>query len=95
MAKNKVRVELDLKGINRMMKGNGVYGFLQQAGEHVADRATEYCGEAFRARTARIRWIAVTNVFADTPEAKKAVYDENVLEKAIGSYHLPRRKGGR
>ena len=89
MARNRVKVELNLPGINAVMKSPGVQAHLQAAGEHVAALAGEISGgEKFGARTHQADWIAVTNVYPDSREAAKANAEDNVLLKALGASGL-------
>ena len=85
---SKVKVEINLPGINAMMKSPPIASALQNAGNAVARAA----GEGFDARTHQASWVAIANVYADTKEAKKANRDDNVLLKAVGAVGLPTTK---
>ena len=80
MSRQKVRVELNLQGVNELMKSKEIQAVLQQEGEKVAAAA----GEGYAARTHLANWIAVTNVYAETEEAKRENLEHNTLLKALG-----------
>ncbi len=85
---SKVRVELDLKGLNELMKSPEIQASLQKAGEAVAHAA----GKDYAARTHMADWIAVTNVYPTSREAVRENYSQNTLIRALGSVGLPMRK---
>lgn len=84
---SKVKIELNLQGINEMMKSEEIQAHLQAAGEAVANSA----GNGYAAKTSTIRWIAVTNVYPDTKEAAHDNFKNNSLLKAVGSVGLKMR----
>ena len=91
----KVRIELNLAGVNEMMKSPGIQSALQAAGEAVAAAASEMAdGEPFEASTHLANWVAITNVWPASKKASKANYNDNVLLKGIGAAGLPTSKGG-
>ncbi len=79
----KVKVELNLKGINEMMKSAPIQAALRAAGEAVARQAG---GEAHADATRTINWIAVQDIRSDNDK------DENALISAISSVGLSLRK---
>lgn len=85
---SKVRVELNLKGINELMKSPEIQSSLQKAGEAVAHAA----GKNYTARTHLADWIAITNVYPASKEALEENYSQNILVKALGSVGLPMHK---
>lgn len=88
MAKN-VKVELNLKGLNELMKSPEMASCLQEAGERVARAA----GEGYEAKTyTDTKYIAICDVSAVTDKAKKENYEKNTLLKALGSSGLPLTK---
>ena len=84
-----VKVELNLAGINEMMKSPEIQAHLQKAGEMVADAA----GDGYAASTTikDMRWIAITNVYPDSKEAAHDNFTHNSLLKAVGAVGLPMR----
>lgn len=87
MAKN-IKIELNLKGLNELMRSEEMQNILDQAGEAVATAA----GEGFGHRTDVIRWIAVTNVYPGTTEAYRKNMKENTLLTAVGNVGLSLKK---
>lgn len=90
---SKVRIELNLLGINEMMKSPQIQDALQSAGEAVARSASDMSGEDYGARTHLANWIAVTNVYPETPSAHYRNLEDNTLLKAVGAVGLPLGKG--
>ena len=88
MSKSNVRVELNLAGINAMMKSAEIAGALQAAGEAVASAA----GTGYAASTHQASWVAITNVYATDKKASKDNRDNNTLLKAVGAVGLPQTK---
>lgn len=82
-----VKIELNLQGINEMMKSEEIQAHLQRAGEAVANAA----GNGYAAKTQEINWIAITNVYPDSKEAAHDNFQNNSLLKAIGAVGLPMR----
>ena len=90
-----VEIELNLEGINELMKSPQIQSALQSAGEAVAAAASGMAkGEPFEASTHLANWVAITNVWPASRKAAKANYDDNVLLKGVGSVGLPTSKGG-
>lgn len=83
-----VKFELNLPGLNELMKSSEMQSALLEAGQAVANAAGgEYAAEVHTAN-----WIAISNVYADTPKAKRENLKDNVLLKALGATGLPMRK---
>ena len=80
---SKVKVELNLRGINELMRGPAMQAVLQQAGEKVAAQAAAMDSAEYAAQTYQIRWIAVTNVFPDSADAAHKNFERNTLLKVI------------
>lgn len=79
----KVKFNLNLRGLNQLMRGPEVQADLQRRGEKIAQAAESMSnGGEFEVETKPIRWIAVTNVRTKDDKALRAVYENNVLEKA-------------
>ena len=81
---SKVRIVLNLPGINEVMKSKAIQETLQQAGEKVAGQATAMDGTEYAATTHLANWIAVTNVFPNSKDAAHANFKNNTLLKALG-----------
>lgn len=80
------KFELNLPGLNALMKSPEMQAVLDKAGADMAGRASDMAeGEPFRHKTKTLNWIAVTNVAPDSIEAAQANLDENILLKALGS----------
>ena len=85
---SKVKIELNLEGINEMMKSGPIQGAVLEAGQAVAAAA----GEGYAAEVHQANWVAISNVYAETPEAKRDNLRNNTLLKALGSTGLPMSK---
>ena len=82
-----VKIELNLPGINEMMKSPKMQTHLQKASDMVASAA----GDGYIAETETINWVAITTVKASTKEAGLDNLKHNTLLKALGSVGLPMR----
>lgn len=80
---DKVKVELNLKGVNELMKSAPIQSALKAAGEAVAQQAG---GGAHADSTRTINWIAVQDIRSDDEK------DLNVLISAASSVGLSLRK---
>lgn len=87
MAKN-VRFELDLKGLNELMKSDWMQGHLESAGKAVANSA----GSGYEQRVHTASYVAIANVYPNSKDAAKENYKENTLIKALSSAGLPMEK---
>lgn len=84
----KVEFELNLSGLNELMKSPEMQSALDEAGAAVAQAAgAEY---AHRVHTAS--FVSIANVYPDSKEAAKENYETNSLLKAIGSVGLSMSK---
>ncbi len=88
MSKSKVRVELNLAGVNELMKSPEIQDAVLRAGQAVAAAA----GEGYAAEVHQADWVAISNVYAETPEAKRDNLENNTLLRALGSTGLPTHK---
>ena len=86
----KVKVELNLKGINEVMKSPEIQSACQAAGQAVAQAA----GSDYGTESGTIQYIAYCNVFPDSKEAAKENYEDNSILKAVSAVGLPMTKGG-
>ena len=81
---NKVKFELNLPGLNELMKSGEMQDALTSAGNAVARAA----GGDYGVRTHVASYVAITNVYPDSQEAALKNYQENTLVKALGSAGL-------
>lgn len=84
----KVRFELNLRGLNELMKSPEMVQALDEAGEAVANAA----GEDFKFRTHQASYVAICNVYPDSVKALRSNLKHNTLLKAIGTAGLPMTK---
>ena len=80
---SKVHVELNLPGINAVMKSPEIQAALTAAGNAVAGRAASMDGEAYAARTHLANWIAITNVYPDSAKAARSNFQNNTLLRSL------------
>lgn len=85
----KVEVELNLPGLNELMKGPEMKAALQEAGSAVARAA----GGDYACDVDTLNWIAIANVYPNSKEAAHENFKSNSLLKAIGSVGLSTSKG--
>lgn len=83
-----VEFELNLKGLNELMKSPEMQNCLKEAGEAVAQRA----GEGFEVDVHNADFAAVCYVDAKSKEAVKASFEDNTLLKALSSSGLSMTK---
>lgn len=83
MSKN-VEFELNLPGLNELMKSGEMETCLRTAGQAVAHSA----GSGFNCRVWQHPFVAICNVYPDTREAAIKNAKENALVKALGSAGL-------
>lgn len=88
---SKIKVELNLRGVNEVMKSPEIQAAVQAAGDAVASAASGMSGgKAFAARTHLASFVAIANVYPDSKDAAHANFKDNVIEKAVGSLGLKR-----
>ena len=80
-----LKVVLNLKGINDLMKGPEIQAALHRAGRAVAEAA----GEDFDSSTHLASFVAIENVYPTTRKAYYRNLNENTLLKAAGAVGLP------
>ena len=73
------KFELNLPGLNELMKSSEMQAILSEKGSEVAKRA----GDGYAYRTHVADFVAITNVYPDTKEAAKDNYTNNTLLKAL------------
>ena len=83
-----VKFELNLPGLNELMKSPEMQDALLEAGGAVARSA----GSDYAAEVHTANWIAISNVYPNSKEAAHENYKENTLLKALGSAGLAMRK---
>ena len=79
-----IKFELNLPGLNELMKSAEMQQALTEAGNKVAHSA----GPDFGIRTHVASFVAITNVFPESREAAVKNSKENTLLKALGSAGL-------
>lgn len=80
----KVEFELNLKGLNDLMKSPGMQEALKTAGQSVANSA----GSDYGAEVHTASWTAISNVYPDSKRAAHENFKENTLLKALQSSGL-------
>lgn len=82
---SKANFELNLPGLNQLMKGPEMQSVLQEKGNEVASRARSMCPKGeYETRTVTGRFIATTFVSAENWEAIHDGFENNTLLKALG-----------
>ena len=84
----KVEIELNLPGLNELMKGSEIQSVLKSAGNSVAQAA----GSDYACDVDVINWIAIANVYPNSRKAAHENFKDNSLLKAVGSVGLPMSK---
>lgn len=84
----KIKVELNLPGLNELMKSPEMQSHLNDAGNAVARAA----GTDYACQVDVINWIAIANVFPNSQSAAHENFKDNTLLKAVGSVGLPMSK---
>ena len=75
------RFELNLPGLNELMKSGEMQTVLNQTASQIAGRA----GDGFEVEGAHpLSFVAITSVRAESAEARRACNQNNALEKAVG-----------
>lgn len=76
--------ELNLPGLNELMKGAEMQAVLTQAGNAVASAA----GGDYGVRTHVASFVAIANVYPNSAKAAKDNFENNTLVKALGAAGL-------
>ena len=84
----KVKVELNLPGINDLMRSQPIQDAVENAGKAVAQQ----CRRDFETKSGTIRWIAFCNVYPNSKSAAKQNYDDNSLVKGLSAVGLKMSK---
>lgn len=85
----RVKFQLNLPGLNELMKSGEMQSILSDAGRAVARAAGSDYGE----RTHVASFVAISNVFPTSKKAAADNYKNNTLVKALGSAGLKMTKG--
>lgn len=85
----KVKFELNLPGLNAVMKSGGIQAQLQAAGNAVAGIADGNYGVRVHDDP---RWLAIANVYPNDQETAIKNSEQNELLKALGAAGLPMTK---
>lgn len=83
-----VKFELDLKGLNEVMKSSEMQSALMEAGQAVASAA----GSDYEAEVHTASFVAISNVYPVSKDAAKDNYENNTLLKAAQSVGLGMEK---
>ncbi len=84
----KIKFELNLPGLNQLMKSAGMQAHLQAAGEAVAGVAQGNYG----VRVHEASFVAIANVYPEDAESARRNSEDNELLKALGAAGLPMSK---
>ena len=88
---NKVDFELDIEGLQELMKSSEMQQILNEAATSVADKARMQTGNEDFGHDVRVAsYVAIGTVFPQSEAAARASYQDNVLEKSLSG--LPRTK---
>lgn len=87
---SKTKFELNLVGLNELMKSDEMCTALEAAGSAVANSA----GSEYGHRVHEATYVAICNVYPDSKKAAHENYTENTLVKALGSVGLSMTKRG-
>ena len=82
----KIKVELNLAGVNELMKRQELQDMMQSLGEQIAARAENMSTDPkaeYESNTKTLNWIAVTNIRAVNHEAFEEDLENNTLSKAL------------
>ena len=81
---NEVKFELNLPGLNELMKSAQMQAVLDEAGASVASAA----GSDYASSPKTGHWIGFSNIYPNSARAAKENYEDNTLIKAISSSGL-------
>ena len=83
-----VKFELNLSGLNELMKSAEMEAVLDEAGAAVASAA----GAEYGHRVHQANFVALCNVYPDSKEAAEENFEENTLIKALSQVGLSMSK---
>lgn len=84
----KIKFELNIKGLNQLMKSAEMQAHLAQAGNAVANAA----GNDYAQRVHDATFVSIANVYPTTKKAAKDNAKENTLLKALSAVGLSMKK---
>lgn len=84
----KTRFELNMPGLNELMKSSEMEAALEEAGRAVANAA----GSDYSSSVHQASFVAICNVYPDSKRAAQDNYDNNTLVKALSAAGLPLHK---
>lgn len=88
------KFELNIDGLRELMKSGEMQAILQEATADVQNIAAGMAKDGEFGTAVRVAsYTAIGTVYPEGEKAVKATYEENLLEKALGSSGLPREKG--
>lgn len=87
-----VDFELDLAGLNELMKSSEMQAALKEAGGAVANVASGAYGEEYGTETRVLSFVAIQNVYPATKAAAIDNYRHNTLVTAAGATGLTMQK---
>lgn len=89
------RIELNLPGLNKLMKSAEIKQSLEKAADAVADKAEKDSGQTYKRRQTRdLNWLAMVNVSPSGADAENDELENNRILKAVKAVGLSTRKGG-
>ena len=83
---DKIKVELNLAGVNELMTRQELQDMMQGLGEQIASKAESMSMNPkaeYESNTKTLNWIAVTNIRAANHEAFVENLENNTLNKAL------------
>ena len=83
---DKIKVELNLAGVNELMTRQELQDMMQGLGEQIASKAESMSmnpNAEYESNTKTLNWIAVTNIRAANHEAFVENLENNTLNKAL------------
>ena len=89
MSSYKVRFELDINGLNTLMKSEGMQKYLQEAAGQVSNKAGAGYGSAVDIAS----YEAIAKVYPYSQKAKTDNADNNTLLRSLQGAGLPLSKG--
>ena len=90
-----VGIELNLQGLNELMKSDEIKSSTNEGAKAIASKASAESGRAYSAKPVKeLRFIAASMVKADDRHAYYSNLKHNTLLKAVGALGFSTRKGG-
>lgn len=93
VTRGSVTFQLNMQGLNQLMKSDEMKSILQEAGDMVANSASAMThGEPYGVDVHDAQWVSIVSIYGESEEAKRENYEKNILVKALGSTGLPTTK---